>query len=255
MYFTPAVTGFLNARLSSINAGEAAGGPPIEIISVENFDDVRSASVIQQGVDEDDLVSWDRNAEPSRAWLQTRGAVPVDSVQWQIGVVGRRTEAVAITRMRPVLQGSCSAPVGGALLENPGPIGGGTDATVLTTRIDSIERDFTFDGPDGRSPYFGARTITLPKDEKTFILIEATTSWPYCRWTVEMDYIADGKQQSTVLRPPGSDYFSITGRLRPEQYDTVFLAPDRECPTSYQQVSGPDYALLPARGEPGACGR
>lgn len=253
-YLAPAITEFLNAKLPSLGAAEAAGGPAIDVVNIEHFVDVQSDSVLPDGVTQDSLASWDRRTEPTESWLQVNEAVPLDAVEWQIALVGRRTEPVAITNMKPILREPCSSPIGGVLIEDAGPLGGGSGATTLETEISSFKREFTYSGPDGQVPFFGRNTIMLPKGEKTFVLIRAITLGPHCRWHIEMEYLADGKRQSIVLRPPGREVFEVTGRLDPNQYDSVFLGSDRICTPPYRQVSGREYALLLGRGEAQACG-
>ena len=93
-------------------------------------------------------------------------------------------------------------------------------------------------------PFFADTKITLPMGEKNVIDMAAHTSGPYCRWTVAVEYLADGKRGTTTITAPGGKPFAITGEPTPQSYHSVFLTPLRGCPQPYERVAGSEYASI-----------
>ncbi|MGH3789169.1 MAG: hypothetical protein ACRDRG_22035 [Pseudonocardiaceae bacterium] len=229
---------YVSAILSAVGVTEP--GPPIEVLDV-HLDPTGAEFVLPNGVNNQELATWDRRNMPSTEWLRAHGAVPVDQVSWEITLVGRRTEAVAITDMKPILEGGqCAASVSGALIQRR-PAGGPSGIIDLTAAIDSPDRALKRRDDKGEPQlFFTKNNLLLPAGEKNTLAIITTTAGPYCRWTLDVEYLADGGRQTMTITAPGEEPFSVTGKLDPSKYEPVFIA----CDKSYLQVSGTEYAEI-----------
>lgn len=227
---------YVSAALSAV--GVAEPGPPIEVLDVY-LNRTGAEFVMPNGVSGQALATWDRRSLPAIEWLRAHGAVPVDQVRWEITLVGRRTEAVSITDMRPALVGGqCSASLGGALIQRT-PVGGPTGIINLVAAVDSPDHVLKVRDEKGElQPFFAKSNLSLPAGEKNTLAITTTTSGPYCKWTINVEYLTEGGRKRMTITAPGGDPFSVTGKLDPPKYEPVFIV----CDESYRQTSGDMYA-------------
>jgi len=246
------IQAYVQAALSTVGVTEP--GPPIEILDVSQA--TGAGFDLPHGVNDQDLTTWDRSYEPTTEWLRARGAVPVDLARWEITLVGRRTEAVAVTDMKPVLTGGrCTPAIGGALIEGL-PGGGPSGIITLQTAIDSPRPVLeTYSGGNELQPFFAHNNLSLPAGEKNTLAVTATTAGPYCRWTIELEYLAEGGRQTMTITAPGGNPFEVTGNADPSRYKSVFLAPQRGCSSPYLRVSGGEYAKILSDGGGSCAGR
>ncbi|WP_146174891.1 hypothetical protein [Umezawaea tangerina] len=251
-YFSDYVKSFFGALLPVDEAEEASGRAPVEVRDV-HYLNLNSAYFLSRPPSEEDIAGWDRKAgPPSAEWLERQGEVPLDVARWEVTLEGRRTSEVVVTDMRPKLVAPCEPPLDGSLVETPAQ--GAGDKFRFGVAVDRPNPVMmTIGGGTAPFPYFEQKTIRLPKGEKNVVTVEATTSGPHCRWTIEVDYIADGKRGQMSVTAPGGKPFEVTGHLDPARYSSVFLAALRKCPQPYRRVSGAEYAEIQAGTKP-ECG-
>ncbi len=244
LFFSDYIRAFLGVVLP-LDAVEQAGGPAIEIVDVHTSR-IASDFVLPNGVTDEQLADWDRTkGPPDDDWLAARGAVSVGTAKWEITLEGQRTEQVVVTDMTPKLVGACTDPLTGDLIENR-PQGEG-EKFHFDVAIDAPNPQFHVTEPDGTSyPYFETKTITLPRGEKNVIAITANTAGPHCRWTVEVDYLADGKRGHLSILAPDGKPFELTGPVEPSAHDSIFV--QFGCAEPYARVAGSDYAAREAAG-------
>jgi hypothetical protein len=251
---------FLSSKASPDELGQQAGAPDaIRVVDVHltGFND----HLLPSGLTDEALNRWDRaGGAPDSEWLEQQGAVEVGQADWEITLEGRRSTAVEVVDMRPVLAGPCTAPIPGSLIENPAA--GATDKIPLYIQIDKpnaafVTRSVDDDDQMVDTPFFADRKITLPKGERNVIVLESATEHSYCRWRVAVDYIADGTRQRMTISAPDGKPFAVTGRLDPQSYSDVFLSPvGYGCSNNpYRRVSGREYAQLIAAAAYGQCPR
>ncbi|MGH3887088.1 MAG: hypothetical protein ACRDSZ_11075 [Pseudonocardiaceae bacterium] len=253
-YVADSVQEFLNSVLPTSGLAEQASGPPIEILDVQRNMELTGDFLLPNGVSDQQLAAWDRGRRPTAEWLRAADAMTVGISRWEITLVGKRSDAVAITNMRPVIAGGqCRAPIGGTLIENGSA--GADPRIILETEIDSPTPLLKYDDPRGNpQPFFPDHSISLPQGEKNTIVIIARTSGPYCEWTIDVDYLADGRRATMTVTAPGDDPFAVTGRIDPQRYDSVFLDPLRRCSTPRPRISGAEYsAILQSEVFDGSC--
>ena len=251
-YFSDYVKTFFGALLPTDKAEEASGRPPFEVLDV-HYLNLNPAYFLSKPPSEEDMAGWDRRSgPPPAAWLEKQAAVPLDAARWEITLEGRRTAEVVVTDMRTKLVSPCEPALEGSLVETP--LEGEGSKFRFGVAVDKPNPVMMVIN-NGAAPYpfFEQKTIKLPKGEKNVITVEATTSGPHCRWTIEVDYLADGKRGQMSITAPDGKPFAVTGRLDPARYSSVFLAAVRQCPEPYQRVSGPVYAEIQAGTRP-ACG-
>ncbi|MCS7480471.1 hypothetical protein ACFFQW_33415 [Umezawaea endophytica] len=251
-YFSDYLKTFFGSLFPVDKAEEASGRPPFEVLDV-HYLHLNEAYFLSRPPSEQDLAGWDRRSGPPPAeWLDRQGAVPLGVARWEITLEGRRTAEVVVTDMKPKLVGPCEPALEGSLVETPSQ--GGGDKFRFGVAVDKPNPVMmTISAGTAPYPYFEQKTIKLPKGEKNVIVVEASTSGPHCRWTIEVDYLADGKRGQTSVTAPGGKPFAVTGRLDPARYSSVFLAALRKCPEPYRRVSGAEYAEIQAGTKP-ECG-
>jgi hypothetical protein len=136
-----------------------------------------------------------------------------DQVKWEITLEGRRSRTVEVVDIVPVIEGGqCGPPVIGVLYAYPMGAGSAEEKIWLGVEVD--KRDPKFIG-DGSRPYFDTKKISLPKGEKNNIVVSASTSGPHCRWTIRMDYLADGKPNHLTVTAPDGQPFELVGFVSP----------------------------------------
>jgi hypothetical protein len=246
LYFSDYVKAFLNSMVPADDAAERAAGPPIKVVDVHRILYTASGNnfVIPGQLTDQDLAGWDRRRGiPEEPWLNDHDVVPVDVARWEITLEGKRTRKVVVTNIKPKLVAPCAAPLGGHLVENPSQ--GAGDKFPFEVEIDKPDPRLSIENSNGDSYYyFDTKTIELPKDEKNVIGVTAHTSGPHCRWTIEVEYLADDTRGRLSIQAPGNKPFTVTGKAEPRRYESVFLT-RYSCSEPYRRVSGEVYAGHP----------
>lgn len=145
----------------------------------------------------------------------------VDRVTWEVTLVGRHSDPVVISDLRPVRTGPCTEKLRGGTLVEDIPQGEG-EKVELRTAVDAKVPELTL-AEDG-SAYFDGGTITLAKGETVIISIQATSAGPTCQWVLEADYIDNGKRESMTIQAPGDRPFAITGYADEHPYAFTWAA-------------------------------
>ena len=164
----------------------------------------------------------ERPADGFAAWLASHDAVSVGAVVWQIVLEGGLRGELLLVGLRPVLEGSCTAPrPGGNLIEmvSEGPVG----QPVFDTDIDAKEPSFVHVDIDSkRKPAFTDTVMRLPKGERNVLLLRANSHGPHCKFRIELTYVADGRNHSMMIAAPGGRAFEVTGHAA---YKWVYRPP------------------------------
>ncbi|MFE7225588.1 hypothetical protein ACFU7D_12445 [Nocardioides sp. NPDC057577] len=140
-------------------------------------------------------------------------------ITWEVTLVGRHSDPVVITDLRPERTGPCTKRLEAGTLVEDLPQGEGTKIE-LTTAIDANVPQLT-SAKDG-SAYFDGGTVTLAKGETVVISIEATSAGPTCQWVLEADYVDHGKRETMTIKAPGDQPFAITGWAEGHPYDLTW---------------------------------
>ncbi|WP_406032946.1 hypothetical protein OG801_00830 [Nocardioides sp. NBC_00163] len=140
----------------------------------------------------------------------------VGNVTWEVTLVGRHSEDVVITDLRPKRSGPCTSILRQGTVVEDIRQGGGGDKILLRTDVSAPVPALTSE-KDG-SPYFTTRTVILSKGETVVIPITATSSGPTCRWVLEVDYVDHGKRETMTIKAPGGREFGITGTAEGHPY-------------------------------------
>ena len=150
-----------------------------------------------------------RSAVNDLDWQAKHEWYAVENVTWEVTLVGRHSEDVVITDLRPKRSGPCTSILRQGTVVEDVPQGGGGDKILLRTDLGAPVPALISE-EDG-SPYFASRTVTLSKGETVVIPITASSSGPTCRWVLEVDYVDHGKRESMIIKAPGGREFGITG--------------------------------------------
>lgn len=142
-------------------------------------------------------------------WQAKHEWYAVGNVTWEVTLVGRHSEDVVITDLRPKRSGPCTSIMRQGTVVEDIRQGGGGDKILLRTDVGAPVPALTSE-TDG-SPYFTSRTVILSKGETVVIPITATSSGPTCRWVLEVDYVDHGKRELMTIKAPGDREFGITG--------------------------------------------
>jgi hypothetical protein len=143
----------------------------------------------------------------------------VGQVTWEVTLVGRHSDAVVITDLRPERTGPCTQKLAeGALVEDI-PQGEGRKIE-LKTAIDANVPELT--SADDGSAYFDGGTVTLAKGETVVISIQATSAAKTCQWVLEADYVDHGKRETMTIKAPGDRLFGITGPSEGHPYELAW---------------------------------
>lgn len=175
------------------------------------------------GLSENEVKAFlERPSDRFADWLTGHGAVAVGSVVWQIVLEGGLRKELLVVGLRPVVEGACTEPApGGNLMEmvSEGPVG----QTVYDTDIDAKEPIFVRVDVDAkRKPAFTDLVVRLPRGERNTLLFRANSRGPYCKFRIELTYLADGHNHSMMLTAPGGRAFEVTGYAA---YKWVYRSP------------------------------
>jgi hypothetical protein len=162
-------------------------------------------------------------------------------ITWEVTLVGRHSDPVVITDLRPERTGPCTKRLETGTLVEDLPQGEGTKIE-METAIDATVPKLT--SPEDGSAYFDGGTVTLAKGETVVISIEATSAGPTCEWVFEADYVDHGKRESMTIKAPGERPFAITGYAEEHPYEATWKV---EC----ERPMMPEEAS--ARSTPGDC--
>ncbi|MBC7275091.1 hypothetical protein [Nocardioides sp.] len=140
-------------------------------------------------------------------------------ITWEVTIVGRHSDPVVITDLRPERTGPCTERLEDGVLVDDVPQGE-SKKIALKTAIDAKVPQLT-SVADG-SAYFDDGTITLAKGETVVISIQATSAGPTCEWVLEADYVDHGERESMTIEGPGDRPFAITGFIEDRGYDLTW---------------------------------
>lgn len=140
-------------------------------------------------------------------------------ITWEVTLVGRHSDPVVITDLRPERTGPCTKRLEAGTLVEDVPQGEGSKIE-LKTAIDANVPQLT-SAEDG-SAYFDGGTVTLAKGETVVMSIEATSAGPTCQWVLEADYVDHGKRETMTIKAPGDRPFAITGWVDGHTYDRTW---------------------------------
>ena len=155
-------------------------------------------------------------------WQARHEWYAVENVTWEVTLVGRHSEDVVITDLRPKRSGPCTSILRQGTVVEDIRQGGGGDKILLRTDVGAPVPALTSE-EDG-SPYFTSRTVILSKGETVVIPITATSSGPTCRWVLEVDYVDHGKRETMTIKAPGGREFGITGTPEGHPYALTWSA-------------------------------
>ncbi|MGY0385513.1 hypothetical protein ACWZJV_01000 [Nocardioides sp. WG-D5] len=153
-------------------------------------------------------------------WQAEHEWYAVENVTWEVTLVGRHSEDVVITDLRPKRSGPCTSMLRKGTLVEDVPQGGGGNKILLRTDLGAPAPTLTSE--DDGSPYFASKTVTLSKGETVVIPITATSSGPTCRWVLEVDYVDHGKRELMTIKAPGGREFGITGKAEGHPYELTW---------------------------------
>ena len=140
-------------------------------------------------------------------------------ITWEVTLVGRHSDPVVITDIRPSRTGACTTMIRQGTLVDDVPQGEGKKIE-LTTAIDAEVPELT--SVDDGSAYFDDGTVTLAKGETVVISIQATSAGPTCQWVLEADYVDHGKRETMTIKAPGDRPFRITGSSEGNPYELTW---------------------------------
>lgn len=140
-------------------------------------------------------------------------------ITWEVTLVGRHSDPVVITDLRPSRTGACTTMLRQGTLVDDVPQGEG-EKIELKTAIDAEVPELT--SVDDGSAYFDGGTVTLAKGETVIISITATSAGPTCQWVLEADYVDHGKRETMTIEAPGDRPFAITGFSEDRPYDLIW---------------------------------
>lgn len=173
-------------------------------------------------------------------WQAKHEWYAVGNVTWEVTLVGRHSEDVVITDLRPKRSGPCTPMLREGTVVEDVPQGGGGDKILLNTDLGAPAPTLTSE--DG-TPYFTSKTVTLSKGETVVIPITATSSGPTCRWVLEVDYVDHGKREVMTIKAPGGREFGITGTAEGHPYRLTWSV---EC----EQATRPEDWAVPEDERP-----
>lgn len=252
VYLTDVVRAYLEARgAPAVEVGERLADPdPIAVVDIRRITnpDIAGDFVVPAGTTnltelDRALVAWQQTGASPVAALDKVGAIGVETSVWEITLEGLRTSAVEVVDMRVAFDGACTDPIGGAVLMD-NQSAGATDKIVLEVAVDKPGSPFLVLNTD--ETFFTTRKITLPKGEKNVITIAAKSAGPFCKYRLELQYLADGKRDTMLISAPGGQPFAVTGAAAPGAYEFVYLSALRGCDLA--RVTGEAYADIKENG-------
>ncbi|MEU0313706.1 hypothetical protein [Nocardioides sp. NPDC006273] len=140
-------------------------------------------------------------------------------ITWEVTLVGRHSDPVVITDLRPERTGPCTGRLEDGVLVDDIPQGE-SQKIALKTAIDAKVPQL-LSVADG-SAYFDDGAITLAKGETVVISIEATSAGPTCQWVLEADYVDHGERETMTIEAPGDRPFAITGFIEDRPYELIW---------------------------------
>lgn len=178
-------------------------------------------------------ISWDPvfASLPTAAWTVGQGGSFAGWGEWEIVLEGSRDETITVTDLYPT-DIECSAPEGGTFF--PLAAQGIGEKIGLAVEIDDPGAQIktlptgqpnSFDPPDlDALPTFAdSSTITLDRGEKEVINFQAHADEEYCEFALAIEYLADGKRQTSLITPPEPGHFAVAPVLDYADYDTVVM--------------------------------
>ena len=175
-------------------------------------------------------------------WQAKHEWYAVGNVTWEVTLVGRHSEDVVITDLRPKRSGPCTSILRQGTVVEDIRQGGGGDKILLWTDLGAPVPALTSEKDD--SPYFTSRTVILSKGETVVIPITATSSGPTCRWVLEVDYVDHGKRETMTIKAPGGREFGITGTPEGHPYALTWRSGCEQAMTPEDSAAlekDPDY--------------
>lgn len=143
----------------------------------------------------------------------------VGRITWEVTLVGRHSDPVVITDLRPSRTGACTEVLRQGTLVDDVPAGEGKKIE-LKTAIDAKVPELT--SVEDGSAYFDDGTVTLAKGETVVISIEATSAGPTCQWVLDADYVDHGGRETMTIKAPGDRPFAITGLSEDRPYELTW---------------------------------
>ncbi|MEU8198140.1 hypothetical protein AB0C10_30620 [Microbispora amethystogenes] len=138
------------------------------------------------------------------SWFYRHAAARDSSTSIKLVVHGNRNKRVRIMNMRTVKQ--CTRPLNGTLFYNP-PGGASDEIARLYFDLDKPRpRAQMLKGFDPRGDYFSLRTISLKRDEDMAFLIYAATLRHSCSFSLALDVLDDGRQQTVTVSNHGQPF-------------------------------------------------
>ncbi|MEU6136353.1 hypothetical protein [Nocardioides sp. NPDC047086] len=140
-------------------------------------------------------------------------------ITWEVTLVGRHSDPVVITDLRPERTGPCTERLEAGTIVEDVPQGEGTKIELKAAIDAKVPQLISAD--DGTA-YFDDGTVTLAKGETVVISIEATSQGPTCEWMLEADYVDHGKRETMTIKAPGDRPFAITGLIDDRPYGATW---------------------------------
>lgn len=140
-------------------------------------------------------------------------------ITWEVTLVGRHSDPVVITDLRPERTGPCTKRIEDGVLVDDTPQGEGQKIELKTAIDDAVPQLISV--ADG-SAYFDGGTVTLAKGETVVISIAATSAGPTCEWVLEADYVDHGERESLTIKAPGDRPFAVTGHRDDRPYSLIW---------------------------------
>lgn len=138
------------------------------------------------------------------AWFHRHKAARDSSTSIKLVVHGNRDKKVRVMNMRTVKQ--CGRPLSGTLFYNP-PGGASDEVIRLYFDLDKPRpRAQMLKGFDPQGDYFSLKTVSLKRDEDVVFLVYASTLKYYCSFSLALDVLADGRQQTVTVTDHGQPF-------------------------------------------------
>lgn len=131
-------------------------------------------------------------------WMRSHGGADVNATYIRVILQGIDQPVRVLAIRAKVVQRS--AVPAGTLLYVP-PQGGEED----------IHANLNLDQPNPMSTYFDSNTISILPDESVAVDVTAATHKYDVTWDLAIDYIAEGTQQTEIVRDQNGDDFRTTG--------------------------------------------
>jgi len=168
-----------------------------------------------------------RDPRELHGWLtQHCGALDCGQTELRLDLQGRSAIPAVITNIR-VKVVTCAEPATGALVKSPsaGAVSSVALGFDLTDNAQAPAVEVVVDGAATWSsePYFGAKEISLNKDEPFVVVILARVSKGTVTWRLVFD-IAVRRHTRSVTFPPEDQAAFVTTSAPPKEFDQLWLA-------------------------------